>query len=163
MSSTDKKLGQNVEEMRERVKRRIDGKVTPEVLNAILLDEMTGLLGDIAVLLQTTNDRLLEQGDVLEKMYTEMARKPVGISDSFELAVSDTLKPLIFTEPFQSVDVHNDGPNPVRYAINKQGLGTAAITAGEWKIIDLHDAKIQLMHFQCKAGETANLRIFAVR
>lgn len=161
--SSDKRLGQNIEEMRERVKRRIEGKVTPEVLSAILLDEMTGRLGDIAVLLETTNNRLLEQGDVLEKMYTEMARKPIGINDSFKLAVLDTLNTLTFTEAFQSVDVHNDGPNPVRYGLNKQGLGTAEIIPGEWKIINLYDAKIQNVNFQCAAGETANLRIFAVR
>jgi len=161
--SNKPRLGENIGVLADKTKRRLEGKVTPEVLSAVLLDEMTGKLSDIVTLLDTTNQRLLEQGDVLEKMYTEMAKKPQGISDSFKIAVSDTLKPLTFTEPFQSIDVHNDGPNPVRYALNKQGLGTAEIRPGEWKIIDLHDANIQSVRFQCALGETANLRIFAVR
>jgi len=158
-----KRLGQNVEALRERLKKRIEGKVTPEVLNAILLDEMTGRLEDIAGLLEKANDRAYEQGEVLERILTQMTRKPEGVSDSWNVAVTDMIKPLIFTQPFQSVDVHNDGPNNIRYAVNKQSLGTAELVPGEWKIIDLHDAKINNMNFQCAPGETANLRVFAVR
>lgn len=155
-------LGENIPTMRDR-KRRIEGKVTPEVLSSILLDEVTGRLEDIALLLETTNQRLLEHGDTLEKIYTEMAKKPVGLGDSYIFDANDQFRQLVFTEAWFSVSIHNDGPNPVKYALNKQGLGTAPITPGEFKILDLHDAKIHSLAFQCDPGQTANLRIFALR
>lgn len=149
MSSKDKFIP-----IRERIKERIgiDGKVSPEALQVMYLDEIAGKLSDAI-------ERLLEMGDQLDKM----PKVPVGETEDFLFNATASEKQLTFTTPFFAAQINNDGPNGAYFGINKNSSRQAPLLAGEQIAIDLHDAKLKFISFVCDSGNTARLRIFAVR
>jgi len=133
-----------------------EGKVSPEAMQIMYLDEISGKLGDI-------EQRLLEMGDGLENMRSEMTKAGVGISDSFRVSATstDTIMPL--TESVISALVINDGPNGVYCAVNKSAYGDAPLLITESIVLDLHTPGIKQLRFVCLPGQTARLRVFVVR
>lgn len=143
--------------------RRIEGKVTPEALEVILMDEIAGRLEDLTRMMQTLIDRVVELGDSIEHMRAEMRKVPVGIQEDFLVEVSDKMVKLDFPEPFFCCNIYNNGPDPVYHALNTTSFGSATISAHEDLQIDLHAPKIRSLAFKCDPGCSAVVRVFAVR
>jgi len=143
--------------------KQVEGKVTPEALQVILLDEIAGRLEDLSLMTQNLTDRVTELGDSIERMRVEMRKVPVGIQEDFLVKVSGKMVKLDFPEPFFSCNIHNNGPDSVYHALNTTSFGSATINVNEDLQIDLHAPKIRSLAFKCAPGCSAVVRVFAVR
>lgn len=95
-----------------------DAKITPEVLQTILLDEIAERLGDVTAILESCDQRLTDINDWL--IDTEM----IGDSRSYDVDLTgDT--------PISAQDTHNawfectvfsDGPSAIKISRTKTGL-----------------------------------------
>ena len=145
------------DQLRKRLAERLSGgKVSPEAMQVMLLDEIAGRLGDV-------EQRLVEQNDRIEHIRQEMPRAADGYTDDMTIQVSDSVKPIPLSVPFSSCQFNNDGPSPVFIGVNKQPGMVTPLNAGEQTSIDMREPKIKELYFVCAQGLTASVRVFMVR
>lgn len=98
--------------------RTQDGKVTPEVLQTILLDEIASRLNDVTGILESSERRLIDIHDWLTS--TEM----IGDSRSYDVDLSgDTPVPVQDTmDAWLECTVFSDGPSAIKISRTKTGL-----------------------------------------
>ena len=138
------------------LREMIETKVSPEALQVMYLDEIAGKMDDLA-------KRMLEVGDSLLIIKDMMPKTPEGITENFSASATDILDNLSFSPAIFSCQINNDGPSPVFIDINSAPSGNAPLNAGEQIVFDMHAPKILYLYYRCAAGQTASLRIFAVR
>lgn len=124
---------------------KVEGKVSPEVYQAIILDEISGKLGRMLRVMQEA-----EQGGMLHSM---------------TLAVTNVLQEWICTPRWYSVTIINDGPvNPVYIDVNRDAnavnLGTP-LNVTENVVVNYNKPKIERIFFRCLPAQTAAVRMFA--
>jgi hypothetical protein len=129
------------------LERKVEGKVTPQVLQTILLDEIAGRLAEI-----------------YESMQEERAE-----------GVVEPIEPVVITEegrhlrppvgkPWMSMDLINDGPNSCWALVNtSRSVDAHEIKKGETYTIDMKRPIIEDVYLWCKPREEASLRIVGVR
>jgi len=125
-------------------KREIDAKVSPSVIQTILLDEIAGKLG---VMLDRMQEA--EQGGMLHPMTR---------------TVTNVLQEWICTPHWYSVTIINDGPNPVYVDVNRQDNAINLVTPlniTENVVINYNKPKIETLYLRCQPAQTATVRMFA--
>lgn len=133
------------------------GPLSPDVLQTILLDEITGRLEELG-------DLTKAMGQLVFKMETEMEKVPQGRMRPFAKSITgDAIDrwEVIDDIGFRctSATVYNDGPNDVYVCLNEIRDGFQEIKEGESLDFDFHSPKIFRFFFKSTATGTANLRI----
>ena len=115
-------------------------KVTPEVLQVILLDELTG--------------RVAEYLD---------DRTSNGRVRNYDCDVTDKGNTILLDYPAQSISIFNDdGPDAVHIKFNEDvPIKPTILKKGETLNINFETHVIELLYLKCDTGETASLRIIA--
>lgn len=124
-------------------KAKVEGKVSPEAMTVILLDEVSGKLSDMKKHMEWS-----EQGGRLVPLN-------LSITALYEHAC---------TPPWYSCTIFNDGPNPVYIDVNRDNNAVNLVTPlnnGENLVVDYEQPKIDFLYFGVVAGQTANVRVFA--
>ena len=123
--------------------------IDPQVLQAILLDEVTGRLADIAELLS-------QRGPFI----------PEGIVQPYEFTVNvlEANKfELKFDNPVFSMVIKNDGPNSVFRSVNVINK-SLEIESRDESVVNMSAPLIRRVYFWvAAAGQSADLRIDTVR
>jgi len=116
-------------------------KVTPEVLQVILLDELTGRVGEY-----------------VEKVSFK------GKLDVRPLAANETTQNISFVDgwpntPWISALLINDGPDTAYIGINRAS-GWIRLLLNETRALDYSNAdeKIETIYYRCDPGENASVR-----
>lgn len=125
-------------------KREVDAKVSPSVVQTILLDEIAGKLG---VMLDRMQEA--EQGGMLHPM---------------TLAVTNVLQEWICSPNWYSVTIINDGPNPVYIDVNREANAqnlTTPLNITENVVINYNKPRIETLYLRCQPLQTAGVRLFA--
>jgi len=117
-------------------------KVTPEVIQVILLDELTGRVGEYI-------EKVSFKGKLDVRMITATD-------------VTQNFSPLDEwpNVPWISIFLVNNGPNTVYIAIN-QASGWMQLLINETRALDYScaDEKIGIVYYVCNPGMTANVRM----
>jgi len=117
-------------------------KVSPQVLQFILLDEIAGRLAEISEKIGVLGDA---QGDIEGGEYT----------------ITSSGKFIQIPSGWRGMTIVNDGPNSVY--ISTAGRGRMApLKKGETLIISIKRRSIKNIYCWCKSGETATIRIFSI-
>lgn len=101
--------------------------------------------------------------DVLQKIFSNMEQSPKGIFESYNVSATSKLERLAFPEPYSSCIIMNKGPNAVYLGINNQGIRDAPLANGDDLPLDFESAKLKALAFKCAAGNTATIRVYAIR
>lgn len=125
-------------------KREIDAKVSPEVVQTILLDEIAGKLG---VML----DQMLEA-------------EQSGMLHPMTLTATNAIQEWICTPRWYCVNIINDGPDPVYVDVNRDANAISLDTP-----LSLHEniqivynkPKIEKIFLRCQPAQNATIRMFA--
>jgi hypothetical protein len=122
---------------------RPDGKVTPEVLQSILLDEVAGKLSDVIELLK----QQIPSGHIVSSSVF-VTDEPVEVN--LGLWVKTTL--------------YNDGPDDIYVYNNRQFPSTqdAALKMGDSLPVDKGRRTAERFYLVCASGGTATVRIFHI-
>lgn len=131
--------------LRKRLEEKLEGKVSPAVIQVIYLDEIAGLL--------------FEQLERMEEAENE------GVLDT----ISVTINVPLFEMPVKdwySASFFNDGPNPVFVDVNNdgnvRGFGTP-LNLGENLVVNYEKPRIKRIFAGVQAGLVAGIRIFGTR
>lgn len=99
---------------------------------------------------------------------TIKSKIPEGISDNLSKTVRDGLLDLrgenVPSMPWMSFSLLNDGPNSVNVIINERAMEKAPVRKGE--ILDANMLAKGMIHrvwLYCEKGQTANVRIYALK
>ena len=120
----------------------------------------TQILYDIAGMLE-------DQGKTLIDFFNDWKETiPRGRIRPLDLTVTATITELNPTNapdmPWMTIDLFNDGPNPVYVTINEEFTRRKApLTIGETLTVDMKKRNINKIFLFCDAGNTANIRIYA--
>lgn len=90
---------------------------------------------------------------------------PKGRVDPIELSITDVITELnsanTLSLPWMTMDLYNDGPDPVYVAFNGALMEMQApLKEGEDLKVDMKRRQISSLRLICDAGETAGIRIF---
>lgn len=127
-------------------------KVRPDVLMLTILDDIRYEL--------VQNRRALE---AFKPLMEEAA--PQGLVIPLNLAVTGAIQELRCSPVWYNCTILNDGPNSVYVDVNRDQnarLLTTPIHAGEHLDVNYEKMKITMLFLCCLAGQTANVRIFAM-
>lgn len=122
---------------------RPSAKVSPEVVQTILLDEISGRLADL-------KNSLPHAGS--------------GTMVPMTINVVSAIQELTCTPLWFGVTVLNDGPNPVFMDVNRTYNAvnfTTPLNPGEHLNFDYNQPVILRLYFQCLAAQSASVRLFA--
>lgn len=105
---------------------------------------------------------------ILDIHETIKSKIPVGVSDNLSKVVTGEIIDLrpgnIKSMPWMSFSMLNDGPNAVNVVINERTTAKAPIKKGELLDADLlAKDMIYRVWLYCEKGETANVRIYALK
>ena len=117
---------------------------------------------------------LAEEGNIrIEKRVaaiheTIKSRIPEGIADNIPKTVTEELTDLsretIPSMPWMSFSLINDGPNSVNVVINDRATDKAPVKRGEVLNADLlAKGMVYRVLLYCERGETANVRVYALK
>lgn len=123
---------------------KVEGKVTPEVLQTVYLDEIAGRLAEMT-------RRMMEA-------------EAQGIIYPLNLPVTGVIQEIRCNPFWYSFTVFNDGPNPVYVDVNKDQnarLLVAPLNMGENLAVNFDKPRVKFLYAACAVGQTANIRIFA--
>lgn len=125
--------------------RKVDAKVSHDVVQTILLDEIAGKLGAMLDRMQEA-----EQGGMLSPL---------------TLTATNVIQQWICSPHWYSVTIINDGPvNPVYIDVNRDtnavNLGTP-LNLAENVVINFNKPRIERLYFRCLPAQTATIRMFA--
>lgn len=99
---------------------------------------------------------------------TIRSKIPDGVADSIPRTVADDIMELsretIPSMPWMSFSLMNDGPNGVNVIINDRSTDKAPVKRGEALDANLiAKDMIYRVFLYCETGETANIRIYALK
>jgi hypothetical protein len=87
---------------------------------------------------------------------------PKGVARGVTLSIGST--PTVITDtldmPWITVDVFNDGPDPVYVAVNEEHVINPPLYKGESLKVDMVKPKIEKLCLFCDDGKTATIRLF---
>jgi hypothetical protein len=118
-------------------------KVSPEVVQTILLDEISGRLADLK---------------------NSLPHAGVGIMVPMTITVISAIQELTCKPEWYGVTVFNDGPNPVYMDVNRTYNAvnfTTPLNPGEHLNFDYDQPVIVRLYFQCLAAQSTSVRLFA--
>jgi hypothetical protein len=128
------------------LERKVEGKVTPEVLQTILLDEIAGRLAEI-----------------YESMQEERAE---GVVEPIE-PISVTEEPrrvVALFKPWFDVTVVNDGPDDVWVMVNtEKSFEWHRVPKDETYKVDMKRGIIKDVLLKCEPSKTASVRLVGAR
>lgn len=138
--------------IREKRQIQSSARVSPDVLQTILLDEISGRLEDLT--------------DIMDSLRDLIAREKFqGRVDVITLAATSTAACLDVLDrwhksPLATAYLTNDGPNSVLIGINNP-FPWMTIKSSETRTIDHTKAreKIERIFYKCASGETASVRV----
>jgi hypothetical protein len=99
---------------------------------------------------------------------TIKSKIPDGISDNLTKNITDDITDLrhgtVPSMPWMSFSLINDGPNSVNVVINEKTMEKAPVRKGEILDADfLAKDKIERIWIYCEKGQTASVRIYALK
>lgn len=119
-------------------------RVRPEVLQAILMDEIAGRLAD----LQETIAKTI----------------PQGIHQSLTLTIEDQIQRIKPPTPWFSFSLYNKITSNTVYGwVNDKGGNRHTIEPDDTWNVNMGAAKIESIYLKCDSGESATVLISAVR
>jgi len=124
-------------------KAKVNGKVSPEAMQIILLDEIAGRLADL-------------------KKHMEWAQQG-GMIHPLSETITAAMYERTCSPPWYSATIFNDGPNPVYPDVNRDNNARNLITPlnmGDQMTMDFEQPKIKVLFMRCAVGQTANIRLF---
>jgi hypothetical protein len=154
--------------MEAKVERRIEGKVTPSVLQAVLLDEIAGRLED----LNTSFQVILPMAQSLTRLEQRLAK----LEETVKQQIPDGVivpKTVTFTgstiidlraEPWYSFSLFNDGEGDIYVGVNTSPEQQVPIHRNE--SYDCPFGKrgsIKTIYLVCEKGKSATVRIYGIR
>jgi len=126
---------------------KIEGKVTPEAAQFIMLDEIAGLLR--------------EQLDVMEEAEAE------GLLDQIQLPVTPVIYELVISPPWYSFTIVNDGPNDVYMDVNRDMNARAPFTTPivpfQVLVVNFDKPKIRTIYLATIPPLLSAVRIYGTR
>jgi len=135
--------------------------IKPGVVTAEAMKELMETLQNVAYEL-TEAARLLGG-----RASTMLPPEPEGIHKTYEVTVSgETVEKVVFEKPVMACVIFNDGPQAVLPMVNgpfPPENRVAYLEPGECLEFRSDWPKIVDIHFVCKAGETANVRVHSWR
>lgn len=125
-----------------------EGKVTPEVFQAIMLDEISQGIKRVEIAIRESI--------------------PQGIIESYEVTATTTKQevrpPVIgdIVKKWHKVTIFNEGPDTVKIAVNVGRVNAVSIEKNRSYEIDMKSPKIEYISYHTESG-TADLQIDAIR
>lgn len=128
-------------------RQKIDGKVTPEAAQLIMLDEIAGLLHD-----------------QLQRMEEAEAE---GVIDQISLPITPAIYELIIKPPWYSFSLVNDGPAPVFIDVNRDMNAVnfnTPVNLNQTIVVNFEKPRIRTIYLATQPpAPLANVRIFGSR
>ena len=128
-------------------KTKIEGKVTPEAAQLIMLDEIAGLLHD--------------QLDRMEESEAE------GLVDQISLPITPAIYELTVSPPWYSFSLVNDGPAAVFIDVNRNMNAVnfnTPVNPQQTLVVNFEKPRIRLIYLATQPPALlANVRIFGSR
>jgi len=101
-------------------------------------------------------ERTSKQPEMVKEFFT----RSYTISDTMLMLDENSQEGL----PWSSMDLTNNGPNPVYLSINNHDSMESPLPSGQTINIDFKQKQtIRRLFFRCNTGETANIRLYIVR
>ncbi len=118
------------------------------------------------IIAEETNIRIEKKISAIHE--TIKSKIPEGISDNLSKSVTADITDLISDNtpsmPWMSFSLINDGPNGVNVVINERTMEKAPVKKNEtFKADFLARGMIQRVWLYCEKGESANVRIYALK
>ena len=139
-------------------KAQIDGKVTPEVLQIIYLDEIASRLADLQATMESLELRVLDVHEIQKAEITE------GILEGAEINVTDQLKSVQresgYKDKWYEMTIFSDGADDVYVSSVETRHGKPLIIkdTDQLKLTAKTGTK-KTVWVWCKKGESATIRV----